>query len=67
MKMLRYITEIIEDMESHELDTLDYWLVTRGGVSAIGSMYEDEIQDESFTSVKDWPMVCLKEVKMQMM
>ena len=48
MKMFRYIKEITEGLENDDLHALDYWLVTRDVVSAIGSLYEEEIQDGTF-------------------
>ena len=48
MKMFRYIKEITEGLENDDLHALDYWLATRDVVSAIGTLYEDEIQDGSF-------------------
>ena len=48
MKMFRYIKDITEVFENDDLHALDYWLVTRDVVSAVASLYEDEIQDEKF-------------------
>ena len=46
--MFRYIKEITEGLENEDLHALDYYLVTRDIVSAIGSLYEEEIQDGTF-------------------
>ena len=52
MKMFRYMNDITEGLENDDLHALDYWLVTRDVVSAVASLYEDEIQDESFYEYK---------------
>ena len=51
-KMFRYIKDITERLENDDLHALDYWLVTRDVVSAVASLYEDEIQDETFYEYK---------------
>ena len=48
MKMFRYIKDIVEALENDDLHALDYCLVTRDVVSAVASLYEDDIQDETF-------------------
>ena len=48
MKTFRYIGEITEQVNAEELHALDYWVMTRDIVTAIASLYEEEIDDGSF-------------------
>ena len=48
MQMFRYIKDITEGLDNDDRHTLDHWLATRDVVSAVSSLYEDDIQDETF-------------------
>ena len=48
MRMFRFVKDITEDVAESELHALDYWLLTRDIVTAVGSLYEDEIDNETF-------------------
>ena len=39
-------------MNAEELHALDYWVMTRDIVTAIASLYEEEIDDGSFYTFK---------------
>ena len=41
-----YVKDVTEDLENDDRHALDYWLVTMDVVSAIGSLYEDDIRYE---------------------
>ena len=48
MRMFRFVKDITEDVAESDLHALDYWLLTRDIVTAVGSLYEDEIDNETF-------------------
>ena len=48
MRMFRFINDTTEAVDDDDLHALDYWLLTKDIVTAIGSLYEEEIEDETF-------------------
>ena len=46
--MFRFIKDITEDVDASNLHALDYWVLTRDIVTAVGSLYEEEIENEMF-------------------
>ena len=48
MRMFRFINNTTEAVDDDDLHVLDYWLLTKDIVTAIGSLYEEEIEDETF-------------------
>ena len=48
MRMFRFIKDITEDVDASNLHALDYLVLTRDIVTAVGSLYEDEIENETF-------------------
>ena len=47
-------------MNDEDLHALDYWILTKDVVSAVGSLYEEEIEDGTFYSSQLWIIVANK-------
>ena len=48
MKTFRFVSDITEEVDDDDLHALDYWILTRDIVTAISSLYEEEIEDGTF-------------------
>ena len=48
MKTFRFVADITEEVDDDDLHALDYWILTRDIVTAISSLYEEEIEDGTF-------------------
>ena len=48
MRIFCFVKDITEDMDKNDLHAMDYWLLTRNIVTVVGSLYEEEIENEMF-------------------